>query len=415
MAEEKKLNKEAALSEASECLKCYQAPCQENCPAGIDIPGFINKIRTGDIKGAKRVLYDKNIFSATCALVCPVEDLCQENCNRVQVSRAISIGQLQAYAVEEGGEIEYPEETKTTQPKKIAVIGAGPAGMSGAYQLARIGHKVDLFEAQDGPGGTPFWGIPAWRLPRETLEMEIKEVEKHLNNLRFNTRVGVDISVEDLLKNYDAVLVCCGLGDGAALRIKGSELEGAFDAVKFLKAYNTGDDKIPSPEGRVVLVIGGGNTAIDAAMAAKEAGAERSIIVYRRSWKEMPAWKAEIRKAIEQGVEFLLQTAPVEILGTKKVEAIKLVPTRLIPQEEGKRPRPVPLEGHEFVFPAGMIISALGQLENPLVEELKGQKKVFFAGDAAGGEATVVRAVAEGKEAAEKIMAFFQSDNGGGV
>lgn len=415
MAEEKKLSKEAALFEAAGCLKCHQAPCQENCPAGIDIPSFIFKIKTGDIKGAKRVLYDKNIFSATCAAVCPVEELCQENCNKNQVSRSVFIGQLQGYAVEEGGDIDYPEEELTDDPRKIAVIGAGPAGMSGAYRLARAGHRVDLFEAGNRPGGTPYWGIPEWRLSREILEKEIKEIEKHLNSVNFNTRVGVDIQVEELLKDYDALMVCCGLGDGSSLRIKGAELEGTVDAVKFLKAHNTGENGVPSPEGKVVLVIGGGNTAMDAALAAKEAGAERSIVVYRRSWEEMPAWKAEIRKAIDNGVEFMLQTAPVEIVGRDKVEAMKLVPTRLVREKEGRRPRPVPLEGSEFVFPAGLIITALGQMENPLVEKLQDQEQVFFAGDAAGGDATVVQAVAGGKEAAEKIMVFFREQKESGV
>ncbi len=414
MAEEKKLSKEAALLEAANCLKCYKPPCQEDCPAGIDIPRFIYKIKTGDFKGAKRVLYEKNLFAATCAAVCPVEELCQENCNKGQVSRAVSIGQLQAYAVEMGGEIEFPEEEKTKNPRKIAVIGAGPAGMTGAYRLARAGHQVDVFEAQKGPGGTPFWGIPPWRLSRETLEREIKEIEKQLHSIKYNTRIGEDIQVEDLLNEYDAVLVSCGLGEGSALRIKGADLEGTVDAVTFLRAHNTDENGVPSPEGKIVLIIGGGNTAMDAAMAAKEAGAERSIVVYRRSWEEMPAWKAEIQKAQERGVEFMLQTAPVEILGEKKLEAIKLVPTRLVP-EEGRRPRPVPIEGKEFDFPAGMVITALGQLENPLLEKLEGREKVFFAGDAAGGDATVVQAVAEGKEAAGKIMAYFQEAKGRGV
>lgn len=414
MVQERKLSKEAALLEAAGCLKCYQAPCQENCPAGIDIPGFIYRIKVGDIRGAKKILYDQNLFSATCAAVCPVEELCQENCNKGEVSRSVAIGALQAYAAAEGGEIDLPSAEKTSQPRRIAVIGAGPAGMSGAYHLARAGHQVDLFEAQDRPGGTAFWGIPAWRLSREILEKESRDIERHLHSVNYNTRVGEDIAAETILQDYDAVLIGCGLGAGASLRIEGAGLEGLVDASSFLRYHNTGENGVPSPDGKIVLIIGGGNTAMDAALAAREAGAERSIIVYRRSWKEMPAWKEEIHKALEGGVEFIMQTAPVEIIGQARVEGLKMVPTRLIAGDEDSRPRPVPLEGREFAFPADMIITALGQMENPLVEQFQGQDKVFFAGDAAGGEATVVQAVADGREAAEKIMACFQEEKGEG-
>ncbi|MEW6661611.1 MAG: NAD(P)-dependent oxidoreductase [Bacillota bacterium] len=396
-----------ALMEASRCLYCHDAPCVQGCPAEIKIPDFIRKIKTGNMRGAARVIYESNTFGAVCADVCPQAEFCRKGCTHANLKEPINIGQLQKFALNSAGLEATPVPPNG---KKVAVVGAGPAGLSGAYILALKGYEATVFEASPYAGGTALWGIPDYRLDYRVLERELSRIKKVVKNIHYSVVVGEDVPVEALLAEYDAVLVSCGLGSTPALEVPGAGLSGVYPAEKLLAAHNlkvklgTGSGV---PVGAKVVVIGGGNTAMDAACIAKRAGAQQVTVAYRRSLAEMPAWQEEYQFAVAQGIEFRWLTAPVAVLGTEKVTGIKLISMKLGDKDETGRRRPEPVPGSEFELAADMVIVATGQGENPLAKKLAGMSKVFLAGDAANGGGTVVQAVAEGQKAAIAIDHFI--------
>ncbi|MBS3977350.1 MAG: NAD(P)-dependent oxidoreductase [Syntrophomonadaceae bacterium] len=398
-----------ALREASRCLYCHDAPCVQGCPAEIKIPDFIHKIKTGNLRGAARVIYESNAFGAVCADVCPQAELCRKGCTQANLDEAINIGRLQKFALESAGLESTP---LPPNGKKVAVIGAGPAGLSGAYALMQKGYEAVVFEAGPDAGGTALWGIPDYRLEYQILERELSRITKVVRDIRYSVTVGGDVPLETLLAEYDAVLVSCGLGSTSALEVPGAGLSGVYPAEKFLAAYNlkmklgTGSQ---IPVGAKVVVIGGGNTAMDAACIAKRAGARQVTVAYRRSLAEMPAWQEEYRFAVAQGIEFRWLTAPVAVLGTDQVTGIKLISMELGPEDETGRKRPVAVPGSEFDLAADMVIVATGQSQHPLLKKLAGLPKVYLAGDAANGGKTVVQAVAEGQKAAIAIDHYLQN------
>ena len=420
------LRPQEAFVEASRCLYCFDAPCITACPTGIDIPAFIKKIAFDNPVGAARTILTANILGASCARVCPTSVLCEGACvldDRDE--QPIMIGRLQRYATDyiaERGLNVLPEPPEQKSGKKIAVIGAGPAGLGCAAELARLGHTVTLFEKQQQAGGLNTHGIAYYKMKPQVSLAEVRLVQSLGVELRTGVAVGRDITVAQLEKDYDAVFIGVGLGAATKLRIPGEDLPEVIDALDYISKIHTEPlEKIPT--GRHVAVIGAGNTAIDAVTQSKRLGADRSFIVYRRGEPEMSAYDFEYDHAKDDGAHFLFHSAPVEILATDgHVSGLKLVRTRLV----GDKIEVLP--GTEFVEPCDMILKAVGQEKQVKLikslfpsltvdargviqhDPLTGQTNVphlFTGGDCGNGGREVVNAVGEGKKAAHGIHAFL--------
>ncbi len=416
-----------AMDESNRCLFCYDAPCIQACPTGIDIPSFIKKIATGNLKGSARVIMDANPVGATCARVCPTEQLCEGACVLNDASKPIQIGLLQRYATDAA--IRSGERLFAPGPsngRKAAIVGSGPAGLSAARELARFGCAVTVFEAKEQPGGLDTYGIVAFRLPQDIPLWEAEQLRQMGVEIRTGVRVGVDVTPAELMADYDAVVLAIGMGRVPALGIEGEELDGVYDAIDLIEGTKTGRFDV-NLQGKRVVVIGAGNTAIDAATSAVRLGAGNVKIAYRRSKSEMTAYEFEYRFAKEEGVEFRWLTAPKRVIGdaSGKVTHLELVRMALS-DETGKdgRPVPVPIEGSEFRMEADAVIRAIGQTRLlPLIEAFglahdrgvvrvdasfrTSVPKVYAAGDvvfgSGQGEATVVSAARQGKLAAHAI------------
>ena len=420
---EKTLLPHLAFREAARCLFCYDAPCSKECPAGIDVDRFIRKINTRNLAGAIKVIREANPFGATCARICPVEQLCEKACLRKNVENPIAIGMLQRFVTDQ--ELKIGIEAVVLQMKKdksVAIIGAGPSGLSCARELAQSGYKVTVFESKSKPGGLNRYGIPRYRLPEDILKKEIDAIARSVE-IRTDTEVGNDIAWESLFDTYDAVLITCGLRKTITMNVIGEELDGIILADAFLSRLNSG--KRPNFQGKRVAVIGGGNTAMDCASSAIRLGSEKVMVIYRRSKTEMPAWQREYELAHEDGVEFSWLTLPLKFRGKQQVEEMECIKMRLGETDESGRRSPAPIPGSEFAIPIDIVIEALGQKADEelinmfgirnekgliIVEEETGQTsnpKIFAAGDILNGGKTVVEAVKEGKEAARGIHAFL--------
>ncbi|HWX18547.1 MAG TPA: NAD(P)-dependent oxidoreductase [Candidatus Binatia bacterium] len=416
---------EAAI-EASRCLFCFDAPCIQACPTGIDVPSFIKKITTGNLTGSARAILSANILGASCARVCPTEVLCEGAC--VMLDREgdpVKIGRLQRYATDQV--LEKKQSILRVPAKKsgkrVAVIGGGPAGLGCAAELAQLGHQVIVFEKKPNAGGLNTYGIAYYKMKPEVSLQEVEMIRGLGVEFRCGIEVGKDISHETIQKEFDAVFLGLGLGKGARLNVPGEDLPEVIEALDFIEQVHT----LPLhevPVGERVAVIGGGNTAIDAVTQAKRLGARDAVIVYRRSQEEMPAYDFEQELAKRDGARFLFNVAPLEILsnGTGHVTGLKLA---RVASANGKLQI---LAGTEFVEPFDMVIKAIGEekqaaLFKKLLPALEldrrgvvvsnpdtGQTnipRVFTGGDCANGGREVVNAVAEGKKAARGIHALF--------
>ncbi|MGP7818025.1 NAD(P)-dependent oxidoreductase [Niallia sp. 01092] len=428
---ERGLTNQEALEEANRCLYCYDAPCITACPTSINIPSFIKKIASGNMKGSAKTIMDSNPMGASCARVCPTEELCEGACVLNHSTKPIMIGNLQRYATDWAIQNDQTFfEANKSNGKKVAIVGGGPAGLSAARELGRLGYEVTIFEAEEKAGGLNTYGIVSFRLPKEISYWEVEQVMKLNVDIRTNTRVGKDISVEEILRNYDSILLAIGMSHVPDLGIDGEDLEGVYDAIQFVKETKTNpitDELV----GKKVAVIGAGNTAIDAATCSVRLGAENVKILYRRSIEEMTAYDFEYEFAKQDGVEFRWLTAPKQIIGdengqVKGIECIKMV---LSERGEDGRSRPVPIEGSEFMLEVDHVIKAIGQsryaelLEQFHLEHDKGivkinpdtyqtsNNKVFACGDVifgnGQGEAMVVSAAQQGKESAYAIHQVF--------
>ena len=421
---------EAAV-EASRCLFCFDAPCIMACPTGIDIPSFIKKIETENIIGAARTILSANILGASCARVCPTEVLCEGACVMVDRQRdPIKIGRLQRFATDyvyERG-LDVLKSPAKKSGKRIAVIGAGPAGVGCAAELAQMGHSVVIFERKPLPGGLNTYGIAYYKMKPEISLAEMAMVERLGVEIRCGIEVGRHISVAHLQQEFDALFIGIGLGEGQALGIPGEELHGVDDALDFIEEVHS-KPLHQVPVGNSVVVIGCGNTAIDAITQAKRLGARKGLVAYRRSETEMPAYHFEYELAQRDGATFYFNVLPVELIGDEggQVCAVKFVRT-----ETGQNGRLTVIPGSEFSEAADMVLKAVGQskqstwlaqnfpalrLDNRGVVERNpatGQTSVphlFAGGDCANGGREVVNAVGEGKKAAHGIHAFLgQSD-----
>jgi dihydropyrimidine dehydrogenase (NAD+) subunit PreT len=357
------LGEAEALFEANRCLYCFDAPCTHACPTHIDVPAFIKKIASGNLHGSARVIFDANPIGATCARVCPVEVLCEGACvEKTLMEKPIEIGRLQRFAtdalVRSGRSV-----LKAGEPngKSVGVVGSGPAGLSCATYLARLGYGVTIYESKPLAGGLDTYGMAEYKMTQRVSTEEAALVERLGVRVKLNTEVGRDISIKELEAAHDAVFLGVGLGETGRLNIPGEELEGVYDALYFIERIKTREWETV-PLGRVVAVVGAGNTAVDAVTQARRLGAERVLMVYRRTSKEMPAYEYEYELAKQDAVEFWWQTAPVEIVAGadgRKVGALRCVRTELV--EEGGRVSARPVPGSEFDLPADMVIKAVGQ------------------------------------------------------
>jgi len=430
---------EMAMEEAKRCLQCKpkegQKICVDGCPVGINIPAFIKRIREGDFEGAIRIIKEKNNLPAICGRVCPYERQCEMYCTLGKKFEPVAIGRLERFAAdwELSQGIKVPEKAPPNG-KKVAVIGSGPAGLTAAADLAKLGYEVTVFEALHKPGGVLIYGIPEFRLPKRIVEAEVEYVKKLGVNIVCDVVVGKTVTIEELLKEYDAIFVGTGAGLPNWLRIPGENLNGIYSANEFLtrvnlmKAYLFPEYDTPIRIGKRVATIGGGNVAMDCARTALRLGAEESYIVYRRSEEEMPARIEEIERAKEEGVIFKLLTQPIRFIGDEKgwVKQMECIKMKLSEPDESGRRRPVPISGSEFLMDVDTVIIAIGQSPNPLIPKTtpnlktgrKGEiivdekqrtsiEKIFAGGDITTGDATVIAAMGAGKKAAQAIHEFL--------
>jgi len=430
---------EEAIEEAKRCLGCKKRPCVEACPVDVDIPGFIKAIADGDFKSAIRIMKDKNALPAICGRVCPQEDQCEKYCTvaKIKNSEPVAIGRLERFIADweaEQDEIEIPPKPTPTG-KKVAVVGAGPAGLTVAGDLAKLGHGVVIFEALHKSGGVLMYGIPEFRLPKKVVEREVDYVEKLGAKLVTSFVVGRIKTIDELLGEFDAVFVGTGAGLPWFMKIPGENYNGIYSANEYLtrsnlmRAYLFPEYDTPIAKGKRVAVIGGGNVAMDSARTGLRLGAENSMIIYRRSKKEMPARIEEIAHAEEEGVEFHLLTLPVRYYAdengwVKEMECIKM---RLGEPDASGRRRPIPIEESNFKIPVDTVVVAIGQSPNPLIpQSVKGlevgrhgnivvdpatgkssYKRVWAGGDIATGAATVILAMGAGRVAAHSIDEYL--------
>ena len=430
-------NMEEAVEEASRCIGCKNAQCVKGCPVAIDIPGFIEKVKGGDIEAAYQVISKSSALPAVCGRVCPQESQCEGKCIRGIKGEPISIGKLERFTADwarENGIV--PEGAKEKLGKKVAVIGSGPAGLTCAGDLARMGYEVTIFEALHEAGGVLVYGIPEFRLPKENVvQKEIENVKALGVKIETDVVIGKAVTVDELMKEegFDAVFIGSGAGLPKFMGIPGENANGVFSANEYLtrsnlmKAFRE-DSTTPIMKGKKVAVVGGGNVAMDAARTALRLGSE-VYIVYRRSEEELPARVEEVHHAKEEGIIFHLLTNPVEILTDDNGwgNGIKCVRMELGEPDESGRRRPVVIPDSEYVIEVDTIIMALGTSPNPLISSTTGgletnrwkcivaneengatsKEGVYAGGDAVTGAATVILAMGAGKSAAQGIHEYL--------
>lgn len=429
---------EMAVNEARRCLNCPKKPCQSACPVQIDIPAFIERVANEDMDGAFEILSKSTSLPAVCGRVCPQENQCEGKCVRGIKGEAVGIGRLERFVAD------YHREHCTDTPEmpeqnghKVAVIGAGPSGLTVAGDLAKMGYKVTIYEALHLAGGVLVYGIPEFRLPKAIVQKEIDNLKAIGVDVETNMVIGKVLTIDELFEmGNEAVYVGSGAGLPRFMNIPGESLKGVYSANEFLtrinlmKAYKEGS-KTPIQHAKKVAVVGGGNVAMDAARSAKRLGAEEVYIVYRRGMEELPARKEEVEHAEEEGIIFKTLHNPVEILGNEDglVSGMKCVEMELGEPDESGRRRPIVKEGSEFVLDVDSVIMSIGTSPNPLIrsttpgldankrgclitKDEKGEttrEGVYAGGDAVTGAATVILAMGAGKEAAKAIDEYIKS------
>lgn len=393
---------------------------------GVNIPEFIQEIKRGNTDGALKIIKGTNSLPAVCGRVCPQESQCEKYCIRNKIDGAVAIGSLERFAADNGKEEGINAIPKNG--KRVAVVGSGPAGLTCAGDLAKMGFEVTVFEAFHKAGGVLVYGIPEFRLPKKIVEKEIKNLKNLGVNIKLNTVVGKTVTIDKLKKDFDAIFIGTGAGLPVFMNIPGENLNGVYSANEFLtrinlmKAYLK-DSDTPVKVGKKVAVFGAGNVAMDAARTAKRMGAEEVHIIYRRSREEMPARKEEIEHAVEEGIILDFLTNPVEILGENGcVSGLKCVKMELGEPDQSGRRRPVAIKGSEYDTDFDMVIVSIGTSPNPLLKNsypdletygkgmLKADEKmetsvenIYAGGDAVTGAATVILAMGSGKTAARSI------------
>jgi len=434
---------EQAVYEANRCIQCPKRACVEGCPVNVDIPDFIKAVAEGNMPEAVRILKSKNSLPGICGRVCPQETQCEELCSLGKKGAPVAIGRLERYVADwerQHGTPGNPAgDMAPPSGKKVAVVGSGPAGLTCAAELAKMGHQVTIYEALHVPGGVLVYGIPEFRLPKDIVQLEVEYVKSLGVEIKLDSVVGKVMTVDELLSNgYEAVFLGTGAGLPMFLQIPGENFSGVYSANEFLtrvnlmKAYLRGEYDTPLPMGRHVAVIGGGNVAMDSARCALRLGADRVYIVYRRSEAEMPARAEEVENAGEEGIIFKLLTNPVRILGDGRcwVTAMECIEMELGEPDASGRRRPIPKPGSEFIMNVDTVVVALGTTPNPLIasttkglettkrgtvvaDEATGKTvkdKVWAGGDIVTGAATVISAMGAAKAAAVSINEYLRGD-----
>ena len=431
---------EMAINEAKRCLNCPKKPCQSACPVQIDIPAFIACVANEDLEGAYKVLSASSALPAVCGRVCPQETQCEGKCVRGVKGEPVGIGRLERFVAD--WHREHSDESivvPESNGHKVAVIGAGPSGLTAAGDLAKLGYKVTIYEALHLAGGVLVYGIPEFRLPKAIVQKEIDGLKQMGVDIECNMVIGKVLTIDELFEmGFEAVYVASGAGLPRFMGIPGESLKGVYSANEYLtrinlmKAYKK-DSKTPIKHSRKVAVVGGGNVAMDAARSAKRLGAEEVYIVYRRGMEELPARKEEVEHAKEEGIIFKTLTNPVEVLGDENgmVCGMKCVEMELGEPDASGRRRPVVKEGSEFVLDVDTMIMSIGTSPNPLIRSttpgletnkhgciitngddgLTSREGVYAGGDAVTGAATVILAMGAGKHAAKAIDEYIKSKN----
>ncbi len=427
---------EQALEEASRCLQCPKPQCVTGCPVEVPIPEFIKLLREKKYTEAARKIKEKNSLPAICGRVCPQEEQCQQTCVLGKVGDPVSIGRLERFASDSERKrgVDIPERRPPTG-KKIAVVGAGPAGLTAAADLVKLGHKVVIFEALHIPGGVLIYGIPEFRLPKKIVQAEAEYVQKLGAELRLGYLIGRIHTIPELFKKgFDAVFIGSGAGFPSFLGLPGENSGGIYSANEFLirinlmKAYSFPAYDTPIRIGKHVVVIGGGNVAMDSARSALRLGAEEVCIVYRRSREEMPARAEEIENAEEEGIVCKFLANPTRFLSDEKnwVKAMECICMELGPPDESGRRRPIPIKGSEFVMDTDTVVVAVGRTPNPIIQSTTSGlavtkwgtivvdengktsiEGVYAGGDIVTGEATVISAMGAGKKAAKSMNEYL--------
>jgi glutamate synthase (NADPH/NADH) small chain len=430
---------EEAVLEAQRCLMCKKPRCVEGCPVGIDIPGFISFIANEQFRDGVNRLKEQNILPAVCGRVCPQEEQCEKQCILGVKNEPVGIGRLERFLADweaKQGAPELPALPKSTG-KKIVIVGAGPAGITAAADLVKLGHRVDMFEALHEPGGVLVYGIPEFRLPKSIVFREIEFLKSLGVTLYTDHVIGMIKSIDELLGEYDAVFLGTGAGLPWFLNVPGENLNGVYSANEYLtranlmKAYLFPKYKTPIVKGKRVATVGGGNVAMDCARTALRLGAEQSIIIYRRSREEMPARNEEIHHAEQEGVIFNFLSNPAEFRGDQynRLKEVECIQMELGEPDDSGRRRPVPVPDANFTVPIDVAVIAIGNSPNPLIpsttpdietgrwgnivtdpETGKTSKEgVFAGGDVATGAATVILAMGAGKVAARGIHEYVMN------
>ena len=428
------LTPDEAMREAERCLQCKKPLCVKGCPVGIDIPSFVREIATGNFRRAAVIIKEQNMLPSICGRVCPQEVQCEGACLLGKKETPVAIGSLERFTADwERAHGAVLPQKKPSTGRRMAVVGAGPAGLTAAGELARMGYHVTLYESLHAAGGVLMYGIPAFRLPKTIVQAEIETVIALGVDLKLNHLVGRSVPVNELL-NFDAVFIGTGAGLPYFMGLPGENLPGVYSANEFLTRVNLMHaDQFPTfdtpvKRGSRVVVVGGGNVAMDAARVARRFGGEVTL-VYRRRKEDLPARQAEIARAEEEGVEFVMCTNPVRILGEQSVTGVECVRQEMGAADATKRPEPTPIAGSEFIIEADVCIEAIGQGPNPLlIHELpalaRGKRgniivdengrssirHVYAGGDVATGAATVILAMGAAKTAAHAIDRMLKEE-----
>jgi glutamate synthase (NADPH) small chain len=431
------LPEDVARLEAQRCLQCKNRPCIEGCPVGVHIPEFLQALADGELEEAAKIMRVDNALPATTGRVCPQEVQCEGVCIRGKKGKPVAIGWLERFIADWAAANMPPESPPAEQTGfKVAVVGSGPGGLTAAGELARMGHKVHVFEALHDTGGVLRYGIPEFRLPKAIVSREVENL-RHLGVvIECDVVVGRTMTIDEIAADYDAVFVANGAGLPMFLGIPGENLKGVYSANEYLTRVNLMgawmdvEGGTPIARGETVVVFGGGNVAMDSVRTARRLGAKRAICAYRRTRAEMPARLEEIAHAEEEGIEFHFLVAPLEILGDDKrwVRAVRLLKMELGEPDASGRRRPVPIQGSEFELECDVAVVALGTTANPLLTNATPQLQlnkwknivvddrqattmegVYAGGDIVRGGATVILAMGDGKVAAHGINEYLKT------